>query len=61
MLPSIVKQWIINEIVFIWSKRAKEKDPSLAKKDKFVGPMSQFPNFGGHKPKNATAQVCTSL
>jgi hypothetical protein len=62
MLPSIVKQWFINEILFFMSKRAKGKDPSKAKGDKFVGPMSQFPNFGGYKPKaDPAAQVCTSV
>ena len=62
MLPSIVKQWFINEILFYKSKQAKGKDPSKARGNEFVGPMSQFPNFGGYTPKaDPAAQVCTSV
>jgi hypothetical protein len=62
MLPSVIKQYVINEIIFYASSKVKEKDPSKAKGDKFVGPMTQFPNFGGHKPKSSpAAQVCTSV
>jgi hypothetical protein len=52
MVPSVIKQYVINEIIFYLSSQVKEKDPSKAKGSTFVGPMKQFPNFGGHKPNS---------
>jgi len=62
MLPSTFKQYVINNIVFYASAKLKDKDPSKENDDKFVGPISQFPNFGGHLPKeNPSDQVCMSV
>jgi hypothetical protein len=58
MLPSQVKQKVI-KILYFSSSKFKNKDPRS--KDIFAGTIEQFPNFGGHKPKDDPAsQVCTS-
>jgi hypothetical protein len=60
-LPSLVKQIVINKIIFIATSKLKEKDPTKAKRFTFVGKIEQFPNFGGYTPIfDPAAQVCTS-